>query len=131
MNYSRIQKKYPGAFRCFEDWVVDVNDFPVTGVYILADTCTVMYDNNETAIGELFEIRDLYDFFDRHDLWCHVLPVYFEAEDGHWPPKKFQYEVHSDYLVLDIDFAVTRKEAEDRMFEAAFMELESILRENE
>lgn len=80
--------------------------------------------------AELFELRDLYDFFDKNGLFIFVECSFYKNSKGIYLEWKF--EIHNKYekLFQTIYKYKNRKQAEKLAFKKSFELLEGVLNEN-
>ncbi|MEA2015455.1 MAG: hypothetical protein U9O59_01850 [Actinomycetota bacterium] len=128
MNWKEINKKCPKAFDLFFEWFKGDPKAGITKKNFLKVNDIIMMGGN---------IRELYDFFDKQEIFGWVSPeIQYTREldeDGinpHYVPEEWGHEIHDTAYKyeLDIDYSfTTRTEAEDAMFEEEFEILEGKL----
>ena len=120
MNWKEIKEKCPKAFKCLIDWWSDA---------ISTDFSKAYGSNfNDDYIDLFMPVRDLYDFFDKNDLYCQCdakqtldYSVWFIGYiwSERWNVNEYIEQEYQD-----------RSEMEEYMFEKAFEILETKLSAN-
>ena len=108
MNWNKINTKYPNALNAFCNW-------NVRGIFY--EDMSIVYMDNE-VVQPFEEYRDLYDFFDEHDIYISVIVSHTY---GYSIVDKYcnNYELY--------ELAETRAEIETMAFEKAFEILEELI----
>ena len=107
MNWTNIKKKYPKVWELF--------------VVFRAKANTIA-DEKGSRDGDIFKLRDLYDFFDEQGI---IINVYNFFGNFWWDIKEHYTRVFAEHAKEDQ--SKTRTEAEGKAFEKAFKILEGEL----
>jgi len=106
-----------------KEWLAET---PLIQKFPLAGTLWVNWANK---LPKHFRIRDLYDFFDKYEIFVHINPVYNlkQGSISEWEVNEWHYGINTNVFDYTIHWFKTRVEAEGKAFMEAFGVLEEKL----
>lgn len=119
MEWSNIKEKYPKSFEALREWHKSLDDQhkPLT---IFAGHLFFSYAYNPPQAFEMFNTRDLYDFFDSKGIF---ISLNYDPTMRFLP--KIRFGDSDSYFSLSD--SPTRQQAEQEAFERAFAGVEASL----